>query len=127
MTIIERMNEMDSVQKFISDNQYQLGYIMQEASRQWIEKDRVGALTVGDCNFVVEKYGQYHEILEKMQQQESMLETIIELHLQTILDLQHIQILVQPVDEPIERPIGVALKELEEKFHEFNNKWSESD
>lgn len=57
---------MDSVQRFILENQYQLGYIMQEASRKWIENDKVGALTVGDCNYVVEKYGQYHEILDKL-------------------------------------------------------------
>ena len=69
---------MDEVQKFISENQHQLGYIMQEASRQWIEKDKVGALTVGDCNFVVEKHGEYHEILEKMQQYEKALQEIYE-------------------------------------------------
>ena len=70
---------MDSVQRFISENQHQFGYIMQEASRQWIAKDKVGALTVGDCNFVVEKYGEYHEILEKMQQYEKALEEIYKL------------------------------------------------
>ena len=69
---------MDQVQKFISENQHQLGYIMQEASRQWIANDKVGALTVGDCNFVIEKYGEYHEILEKMQQYERALKDIAE-------------------------------------------------
>lgn len=64
---------MDSVQKFISENQHQFGYIMHEASRQWIAKDKVGALTVGDCNLIIEKYGQYHEILEKMQRYEEAL------------------------------------------------------
>lgn len=70
---------MDAVQKFISENQHQFGYIMQEASRQWIKKDKVGALTVGDCNYLVEKHGQYNEILEKMQQYEKALEEIYEL------------------------------------------------
>ncbi|MEC0232658.1 hypothetical protein [Paenibacillus alba] len=56
---------MDEVQRFIVKNQHQFGYIMQEASRQWIAKDPVGALTVGDCHSVVKKYGQYHELLEK--------------------------------------------------------------
>lgn len=62
---------MDSVQLFIRNNQYQLGYIMSEASRVWIENDPVGALTVGDCNFVVEKYGKYHELLEQLQKWEN--------------------------------------------------------
>ncbi|MFJ7952171.1 hypothetical protein ACIQZG_11655 [Lysinibacillus sp. NPDC096418] len=70
--------KMDAVQKFISENQHQFRYIMHEASRQWFEKDKVGALTVGDCNFVVEKHGQYHEILEKMQKYEKALEEIYE-------------------------------------------------
>ena len=69
---------MDAVQRFISENQHQFGYIMHEASRQWIEKDKVGALTVGDCNVVIEKYGQYHEILEKMQSYEKALKDIAE-------------------------------------------------
>lgn len=67
---------MDNVQKFIFDNQHQLGYIMQEASRQWIAKDNIGALTVGECNAFIEKYGQYHEILEKMQRYEKTLKEI---------------------------------------------------
>lgn len=56
---------MDEVQSFIARNQHQLGYIMQEASRQWIKNDSVGALTVGDCNGVIKKYGEYHVLLEK--------------------------------------------------------------
>lgn len=67
---------MNLVEKFISENQHQLGYIMQEASRQWIEKDSIGALTVGECNIFVQKYGQYHEILEKMQRYEKALKDI---------------------------------------------------
>lgn len=67
---------MDEVQKFISENHHQLGYIMQEASRQWIENDPVGALTVGDCNLVVQKNGQYHELLEKMERYEQALKEI---------------------------------------------------
>jgi len=67
---------MDKVQKFISENHHQLGYIMQEASRQWIENDPVGALTVGDCNIVVQKNGQYHELLKKMERYEQALKEI---------------------------------------------------
>jgi len=58
---------MDSVQKFISENSHQFGYIMQEASRQWIEKDPDGALTVGTCNGFIQQYGDYHTILDKLQ------------------------------------------------------------
>jgi hypothetical protein len=61
---------MDEVQKFIANNSHQFGYIMQEASRQWIAKDPIGAFTVGDCNFVIEKHGQYHKILEKKEKAE---------------------------------------------------------
>lgn len=67
---------MDSVQRFISENQHQFGYIMHEASRQWIAKDKIGAFTVGECNLVIEKYGQHHEILEKMQRYERALKLI---------------------------------------------------
>lgn len=67
---------MDKVQKFISENHHQLGYIMQEASRQWIENDPVGALTVGDCNLVVQRNGQYHELLEKIERYEQALKQI---------------------------------------------------
>ncbi|AMB18778.1 hypothetical protein BH780_gp195 [Bacillus phage Eldridge] len=58
---------MDSVQKFISENSHQFGYIMQEASRQWAAKDPVGALTVGTCKSFVDSYGDYHTILDKLQ------------------------------------------------------------
>ena len=68
---------MDEVQKFIASNSHQFGYIMQEASRQWVEKDPIGALTVGECNYFVEKCGQYHELLEKVQRYEKALKTII--------------------------------------------------
>lgn len=61
---------MDEVQRFILNNQHQLGYIMQEASNQWIEKDPIGALTVGPCCFFIKKYGGYHEILDKLQELE---------------------------------------------------------
>jgi hypothetical protein len=67
---------MDEVQKFIAQNQHQFGYIMGEASRQWIAKDPVGALTVGDCNFVIQKHGQYHELLEKVERYEKTLKEI---------------------------------------------------
>lgn len=67
---------MDAVQRFISENQHQFGYIMQEASRQWIAKDPVGAFTVGECNVVVQKHGQYHELLEKAERLERALDRI---------------------------------------------------
>lgn len=62
---------MDEVQSFIAKNQHQFGYIMQDASRQLIAKDPKGALTVGDCNFVIEKYGEYHILLEKLEKLEN--------------------------------------------------------
>jgi len=58
---------MDKVQKFISENSHQFGYIMQEASRQWVKKDPDGALTVGTCNGFIQQYGDYHTILDKLQ------------------------------------------------------------
>ncbi|CAM5579206.1 hypothetical protein SAFG77S_09063 [Streptomyces afghaniensis] len=71
---------MDEVQKFISKNHHQLGYIMQEASRQWIENDPVGALTVGDCNLVVQRNGQYHELLAKLEKYEKEIAYLKEGH-----------------------------------------------
>lgn len=70
---------MDKVQTFIFENQHQFGYIMQEASRQWIEKDPSGALTVGTCNAYVKHYGDYHEVLEKSHRFEKVLRAIAEL------------------------------------------------
>ena len=67
---------MDEVQRFINENQHQLGYIMEEASRRWIKNDPVGALTVGDCNVYIQKYGQYHEVLDKMKRYEEALKEI---------------------------------------------------
>jgi hypothetical protein len=57
---------MDQVQRFIVANSFHYGYIMQEASRQWIANDPIGALTVGPCNYFIEKSGSYHEILDKL-------------------------------------------------------------
>lgn len=48
-----------------------------------------------------------------------------DLHLQTILELQRIQSMVHPVDDPVTRSIGVALIELEAKFHKIHDLWSE--
>lgn len=92
---------MDSVQRFISENQHQFGYIMSEASRQWIEKDSVGALTVGDCNFVVEKHGQYHEILKKMEEYEKALKEIANLPTinRQLVDAQYIALLALKVKD----------------------------
>lgn len=65
---------MDEVQAFIARNKHQFGYIMQEASRQWIQKDPVGALTVGPCNIFIEKDGNYHELQDKVEQQQQEIE-----------------------------------------------------
>lgn len=67
---------MDEVQAFIARNQHQLGYIMHEASRQWIENDPVGAFTVGECNLFIQKHGQYHELLKKVGRYEKALKRI---------------------------------------------------
>ncbi|MED4399827.1 hypothetical protein [Metabacillus fastidiosus] len=61
---------MDKVQEFISKNQHQFGYIMQEASRQWIQKDPKGALTVGPCNIFIQEDGGYHELQDRLEQQQ---------------------------------------------------------
>ncbi|WP_260632237.1 hypothetical protein [Bacillus bingmayongensis] len=58
---------MDAVQQFIANNAHQFGYIMQEASRQWAEKDPVGALTVGPCKGTVDVHGSYLELLDKLE------------------------------------------------------------
>jgi len=67
---------MDKVQRFIEENQHQLGYIMGEASRRWIKNDPVGALTVGDCNVFIQRHGQYHEVVEKMERFEKALKEL---------------------------------------------------
>ncbi|MEK4710769.1 hypothetical protein [Bacillus sp. FSL R10-2780] len=40
---------------------------MQEAARQWADKDPVGALTVGTCKAFVDEHGDYHELLDKLE------------------------------------------------------------
>ncbi|MES9681769.1 hypothetical protein ABWK22_02390 [Gottfriedia acidiceleris] len=62
---------MDSVQKFIEENQHQLGYIMQQASRRWIQNDPIGALTVGPCNAQLKAYGDYFSLVDKVKQLEN--------------------------------------------------------
>jgi hypothetical protein len=64
----------DEVQNFIARNSYQFGYIMGEASRRWIENDPIGALTVGPCNAFIEKYGDYHELQDKVESQQKEIE-----------------------------------------------------
>ncbi|WP_255294309.1 hypothetical protein [Bacillus wiedmannii] len=58
---------MDSVRQFIANNSHQFGYIMQEAARQWGEKDPVGALTVGPCKGTIDVNGSYLELLHKLE------------------------------------------------------------
>lgn len=69
---------MDEVQKFISENQHQFGYIMQEASRQWIAKDPIGALTVGQCAGTIKANGAYLQLLDKVERYEKALKEIEE-------------------------------------------------
>lgn len=69
----------DSVQAFIAENTFQLGYIMGEASRTWIERDPIGALTVGECNYFIERHGKHHEVIEKVEQLEAALNAIKDL------------------------------------------------
>jgi hypothetical protein len=56
---------VDEVQAFIARNKNQLGYIMQEASRQWAAIDPIGALTVGPCVKQVEVYGEYFQLVDE--------------------------------------------------------------
>lgn len=69
---------MDEVQAFIARNRHQFGYIMNEASRQWIAKDPVGALTVGDCAAVVKHYGSYGHLLDKVVEQQKLIKGLEE-------------------------------------------------
>lgn len=62
---------MDSVQKFIWNNQHQLGYIMQEASRKWVENDPVGAFVIGGCKATVDA-----EATMKMYEEQYLQDTI---------------------------------------------------
>lgn len=64
---------MDDVQKFVSKNQHQFGYVMQVVSEQWKRKDPIGALTVGPCNYYIEKHGDYHTVLDKLQSNEDLI------------------------------------------------------
>jgi hypothetical protein len=64
---------MDEVKKFVADNQHQLGYVMQEASRQWVENNPAGALTVGTCKYFIDKHGDYHSLLDRIEHLESQL------------------------------------------------------
>lgn len=59
--------------------------------------------------------------------QKTEIQEAADLHLQTILELQRIQSIAYSVDDPVTRSIGVALSELEAKFHKIHDKWSEDD
>ncbi len=67
---------MDLVQQFIANNLHQLGYIMDEAARQWAEKNPSGALTVGPCKGTVDVHGSYLELLDKIELSEKEFITI---------------------------------------------------
>lgn len=64
---------MDNVKRFIAANHHQLGYIMHEASREWIKLNPSGALTVGPCNAEIIKFGEYRDILDKLHAIEDIL------------------------------------------------------
>ncbi|MGE7114319.1 hypothetical protein [Lysinibacillus sp. NPDC047702] len=83
------------------------------------QSDRNGIYTCPNCE--VANYEALYLQLQNDVQEAS------ELHLQTIIDLQRIQSMVHPVDDPVTRSIGVALSELEAKFHKIHDKWSEGD
>lgn len=65
------VNDMDRVQKFIEENQHQLGYIMDEASRRWIKNDPVGAFVIGGCKATVEA-----ELIIKQHEDQYLQDTI---------------------------------------------------
>lgn len=79
---------MDDVQKFVSENQHQFGYVMQVANEQWKKKDPVGALTVGPCNYYIEKHGDYHTVLDKLQSNERATVMVLDKSLQTTQDIR---------------------------------------
>lgn len=74
---------MDEVQAFIARNKHQLGYIMQEASRQWAEADPVGALSVGPCIKQVEVYGEYFKLADDNERMREALHQI-DIHTRTM-------------------------------------------
>lgn len=61
---------MDEVQTFIARNQHQLGYVMNEASRQWNKNVPGGAFTVGECYGTIESLGTYDDLLKKIERLE---------------------------------------------------------
>lgn len=61
----------------------------------------------------------------KIRKMEEEIQEAADLHLETILELQRIQVLLAPICDENERLIGVALSELEAKFHKIHDKWSE--
>ncbi|MEB8805042.1 hypothetical protein P4G82_25060 [Bacillus cereus] len=89
---------MDSVQQFIANNSHQFGYIMHEAAKQWAEKCPTGALTVGPCKGTVDVYGEYHELLEKLEaMQKGTLKNHTIVPVNVTLDENNISLLAEEV------------------------------
>lgn len=83
------------------------------------QSDRKGIYTCPNCE------ASDYQALYLLQQKE--IQEAADLHLKAILELQRIQSLVSTVDDPVTRSIGVALSDLEAKFHKIHDKWSEND
>lgn len=83
------------------------------------QSDRKGIYTCPNC-----EAANYEALYLQLQND---VQEASNLHLQTIIELQRIQSMVHTVDDPENHLIGVALRELEEKFHKIHDKWSEND
>lgn len=77
-----------------------------------------------DC-YAKGKFRNDESDLLKLETLEAEIAEAADLHLETILELQRIQVLLAPISDENERLIGVALSELEAKFHKIHDKWSE--
>jgi len=83
------------------------------------QSDRNGIYTCPNC-----EAANYEALYLQLQND---VQEASDLHLQTIIELQRIQSMIYPVDNPVTRSIGVALTELEAKFHKIHDNWSEDD
>ncbi|MGH0944688.1 hypothetical protein ACQVTS_26415 [Bacillus mycoides] len=111
---------MDKVQEFIANNSHQFGYIMDEAARQWAEKDPKGALTVGPCKTYTDTYGDYHKVLDKLfgfiEKKEKNV-TSVEVEVDTKEANGNIKELTAAVNECVE-----AFEKLEKVMIKFTNR-----
>lgn len=77
-----------------------------------------------DC-YAKGKFRNDESDLLKRETLEAEIAEAADLHLETILELQRIRSLLEPISDENEQLIAVALLELEEKFHKINDEWSE--